>query len=53
MRALLARHGFDVVADRDGLERLVHLGVAPSFADRYVVRPHHVVVADRGRAKAN
>ncbi|MCL2447619.1 MAG: class I SAM-dependent methyltransferase [Polyangiaceae bacterium] len=47
MRALLGRHGFDVSADRDGHERVVYLGVAPSLVDRHVIRFHHVVVADR------
>ena len=47
MRELLARHGFSVRADADGLERVVELGVAPSLIDRTLVRFHHVVIAER------
>jgi len=47
MRELLARHGFRVRADADGLERVVELGVAPSLIDRTLVRFHHVVIAER------
>jgi methyltransferase (TIGR00027 family) len=46
MRALLARHRFRVASDRDGLERVTHIGVPASFVDRYIVRFHHVLVAD-------
>jgi len=45
MRELLERHGFVVRSDRDGLERLRHMGVTPSFLDR-VTKFHHVVMAD-------
>ncbi len=51
MRELLARHGFDVVWDRDGLERVAHLGAAPTFLDRRTVRLHHVVVADTASSR--
>ena len=45
MRDLLERHRFRVRSDRDGLERLAQLGVAPSLLDR-LTKFHHVVVAD-------
>ena len=48
MRELLARHGFSVRADTDGLQRVVELGVAPSLIERTFVRFHHVVIAERG-----
>jgi hypothetical protein len=45
MRELLERHGFVVRSDHDGLERLRHMGVTPSFLYR-VTKFHHVVIAD-------
>ncbi|MGD0678746.1 MAG: SAM-dependent methyltransferase [Polyangiaceae bacterium] len=47
MRQLLARHGFRVCADADGLQRVAELGVTPSLIDRTFVRFHHVVFAER------
>jgi methyltransferase (TIGR00027 family) len=47
MRQLLARHGFGVRADADGLQRVAELGAAASLVDRTFVRFHHVVIAER------
>jgi methyltransferase (TIGR00027 family) len=45
MAVLLARHGFVVVSDRDGVRRAERLGLA-RWGDR-LLRFHHVVVAKR------
>jgi methyltransferase (TIGR00027 family) len=46
MHAMLRRHGFAVRSDRDALERALRVGVTPGMFERFVGRPHHVVVAD-------
>ncbi len=53
MHRLLERRGFSVVSDRDGLGRAQRWKPAATLADRFWLRLHHVVIADRvpaGRA---
>ena len=47
MKELLAERGFAVLSDRDGLERAARLGVEVPRLERFVARPHHVVIAER------
>jgi methyltransferase (TIGR00027 family) len=47
MHALLQRHGFEVVSDRDGYERARRWGLGVKAPERVWIRFHHVFVADR------
>jgi methyltransferase (TIGR00027 family) len=51
MKELLARNGFVVQSDRDGIERLYRIGAKPSLIS-HLTRFHHVVVADRSATRA-
>ena len=46
MKQLLEERGFAVLSDRDGIERTVRAGGQPSPIERFIARPHHVVIAD-------
>jgi hypothetical protein len=46
MKQLLEERGFAVLSDRDGAERTVRAGGQPSPLERFIARPHHVVIAE-------
>jgi methyltransferase (TIGR00027 family) len=46
MKQLLEERGFAVLSDRDGVERSVRAGGQPSPIERFIARPHHVVIAE-------